>query len=530
MPLTANQFVGNSNVAGVDASIHGINPATGESLQPAYTIATDEQIETACQLAQTAFAGFRKTSLEDRAVFLETIAANIMALGDELVERACAETGLPEMRIQGERGRTCGQLQLFANVVRAGNFQGARIDTAMPERAPLPRADLRLRYLPLGPVAVFGASNFPLAFSVAGGDTASAFAAGCPVVVKAHSAHPGTSDLVAQAIQKAVVDCNMPEGTFSMLYGSGNHLGAALVAHPVIKAVGFTGSRAGGLALLNIANNRPEPIPVYAEMASINPVVLMPAALSEKAEALAEGFVGSLTMGAGQFCTNPGLVLAIESEGLDTFVKTASAKIAEQAGITMLTPGIHNAYASGVSQLKAATGVELCAEAPEQSQPNQCRAALFSANASDFLADPETLGAEVFGASSMVVRCKDEAELIRLVEHMEGQLTATIHSTDADDVASLQSLVEALELRAGRVLFNGFPTGVEVCHAMVHGGPFPSTSNAATTSVGSAAIDRFLRPVCYQDVPAAVLPEAIQDANPQGLMRLVNGELTTDAL
>jgi NADP-dependent aldehyde dehydrogenase len=507
----------------ISAAFHGINPATNEALDPAFVSAVPADLERACALADAAFDIYRETSLEQRAVFLETIAAKILALGDTLIERAVAETGLPRGRIEGERGRTVGQLRLFASVVRDGHWLDARVDPAQPERKPMARSDLRLRNVALGPVAVFGASNFPLAFSVAGGDTASALAAGCPVVCKAHSAHPGTSKLVGEAITAAVAECGLPEGVFALLLGNGRWLGGSLVADARIKAVGFTGSIGGGLALVKIASARAEPIPVYAEMSSINPVILLPAALAARAEQLGAGFVGSLTMGAGQFCTNPGLVLAQDGPGLDAFIKAASAALAAAPASTMLTPGIFQAYADGVAHLAANPAVQTVARGVADTAPNRCQPALFVTDADSFLAD-ETLGHEVFGASSLVIRCRDLEAVRNLVAKMQGQLTVTLQMDDADTDAA-RRLLPTLERKAGRVLVNGWPTGVEVCHAMVHGGPFPATSDSRTTSVGTLAIRRFLRPVCYQDLPDALLPESLREANPLGVPRLVDGKL-----
>ena len=445
-----------------------------------------------------------------------------MALGDTLLNRAHAETGLPLARLTGERGRTVGQLRLFASVVRDGNFLDATIDPALPQRQPSPRADLRLAKMPLGPVAVFGASNFPLAFSVAGGDTASALAAGAPVIVKAHSAHLGTSELVGRAVQQAVRDQGLPEGVFSLLMGAGRTLGEALVAHPAIKAVGFTGSRQGGLALVAIANSRPEPIPVYAEMSSINPVFLLPAALARRAEAIGQGFADSLTMGAGQFCTNPGLVLAIDGPGLQRFVQAASEALAKKSAQTMLTSGIHAAYRSGEEKMAATPGVQKLARGTGAGElQNAAEAALFITDAQTMLTHSD-LDSEVFGPASLIVRVRDMDELLAVAEHLEGQLTATLQ-IDEDDHTQARRLLPVLERKVGRILANGFPTGVEVSHAMVHGGPFPSTSNAMFTSVGACAIDRFLRPVCYQDLPDALLPEALQHHNPLGLWRMTDG-------
>ncbi|WP_110634437.1 aldehyde dehydrogenase (NADP(+)) [Salinicola salarius] len=522
MNLTGELLIGQQTVKGARDLIVAINPATGERLPTEFFGGTAEDVTRACNLAWSAFDTYRETSLEERARFLETIADEIEAIGDDLIERAVAESGLPQGRIQGERGRTCGQLRLFADTVRAGEWLDVRVDPALPDRQPMPRVDLRQRHIALGPVAVFGASNFPLAFSVAGGDTASALAAGCPVIVKGHPAHPGTCELVGRAVQAAVKKCGLPEGVFSMLHDSSFEVGQALVADPRIKAAGFTGSRKGGLALLEIAQRRPEPIPFYAEMSSINPVFLLPAALKARAKALGEAFVGSLNMGAGQFCTNPGLVIAVEGPDLDAFIESASETLKSSTAQTMLTPGIHEAYGQGVRALAANSKVREVARGLEGEGANQCQGGLFVAAGEDVIADT-SLQAEVFGASSLIVACRDAAEVKRVAEVLEGQLTATLQM-DAADHEAARVLLPTLERKAGRIMANGWPTGVEVCHAMVHGGPFPATSDSRTTSVGTAAIFRFLRPVCYQDLPDALLPEAVRESNPLKLRRLVDGE------
>lgn len=522
MTLTGNLLIGQTPVTGTRDPIHAIDPATGQALQPAYRGGSGEHVAQACALADAAFDTLRDTTLEHRAQLLEAIAAHIEALGDTLVDRAVAESGLPKARIQGERGRTCTQLRLFARVVRDGEWLDVRVDPAQPARQPLPRPDLRQRQIALGPVAVFGASNFPLAFSVAGGDTASALAAGCPVVVKAHSAHPGTSELVGRAVMSAVDQCGLPEGVFSLVYGAGNEVGIALVSDPRIKAVGFTGSRSGGLALCKAAQARPEPIPVYAEMSSINPVFLFEHALEARAEALAQGFVASLTQGAGQFCTNPGLLIARQSPALQRFIDAASAQLKHAAAQTMLTPGIARAYRDGIDAL-AANGKATTAASGQATQgAHQGQAQLFVTDAQAFLTDP-ALQAEVFGAASLIVTCTSDAQVREVAEHLEGQLTATLQLDDAD-IEAARALLPTLERKAGRLLVNGWPTGVEVCDAMVHGGPFPATSDARTSSVGTAAILRFLRPVCYQDFPDALLPQALQHGNPLHLRRLLDGK------
>ena len=499
-----------------------VNPATGETLTPDFSSAGADAVAEACALADEAFPAFAATDPETRAAFLERIADNIMGLGDDLIVRAMAESGLPRMRLEGERGRTVGQLKLFAGVVRQGDFLDATIDPAMPDRAPLPRPDLRRVNVAIGPVAVFGASNFPLAFSVAGGDTASALAAGCPVVVKGHPAHPGTGELVARAIAQAVKDSGLPEGVFSYLPGETNELGAALVRDPRIQAVGFTGSRGGGLALVRIAAEREEPIPVYAEMSSINPVVLFPAALAARGEALGKEFVASLTMGAGQFCTNPGLVLAIDGPDLDAFIASAAAAMTDAAPATMLTPGIHASFEQGVDALAGHDAVKTVARGKVGDGVNQAVGAIFDTTAEAFLAD-RALSHEVFGSSSVVVRCRDMAEIARVIAGLEGQLTATLQM-DAADEADAVRLVPVIARRVGRILANGWPTGVEVAPAMVHGGPFPATSDGRTTSVGTLAIARYLRPVCFQNLAPALLPKALDDANPWGIARRLDGK------
>ncbi len=514
-------LIGQDAIFATGAPIQAVNPANGEQIEPIYFSGGAEEVDRACELAEAASVAFRVSSLEARALFLEAMADQIEAIGDELIQRGKLESGLPRARLEGERGRTCGQLRLFASVVRAGEWLDVRIDPAMPDRQPLPRVDLRLQNIALGPVAVFGASNFPLAFSVAGGDTASALAAGCPVIVKAHSAHPGTSELVGRAVQAAVAQCNLPAGVFSLLYGSGAEVGQALVSDPRIKAVGFTGSRRGGMALMATAQARPQPIPVYAEMSSINPVFLLPEALQVRGQALAEGFVASLAMGAGQFCTNPGLVIAVKGAALDAFVAAANEAISNVGAQVMLTPGIHQAYEQGVAALADNAKVRPLGRGEAGDGPYQCQSTLFVASAADFL-DDESLRDEVFGACSLLIECDDMAQVKRVAEQLEGQLTATLQLDDRD-LDAAKALLPVLEDRAGRVLVNGWPTGVEVCHAMVHGGPFPATSDSRTTSVGSAAIYRFLRPVCYQNLPQELLPEALRDGNPLGISQLQNG-------
>jgi len=521
--ITGSLLIGSRDVGGTPV-FHATDPASGATIEPAFTDAGPAHVAEAAALAAAALPSYRATTPKVRAAFLETIAARIEALGDTLTDRAVQETGLSAARLAGERGRTANQLRLFATWIRAGGADEPRLDSPLPDRKPAPRPDLRLRHIGVGPVAVFGASNFPLAFSVAGGDTAAALAAGCPVIVKGHPAHPGTSELVGRVIRDAVTAAGLPEGVFSLLSGTNNELGAALVADPRIMAVGFTGSRAGGRALTRIAAARAVPIPVYAEMSSINPVFLLPAALAARAEALAAGFVGSLTLGAGQFCTNPGLVIAIEGPGLERFSAAAGTALEAEPAATMLTPGIASAYRLGVEAFARSTAAQGLARGGEEAGgANGCRPALFATDASGFIATPE-LAHEVFGAFSLIVRCANETEMATVATALEGQLTATLH-LDPDDYPLAQGLLQVLEDKAGRILANGWPTGVEVCHAMMHGGPFPATSDPRSTSVGTLAVRRFLRPVCYQDMPDQLLPAAVKAANPLGLPRLADGAL-----
>lgn len=518
--LSGNLFLGAERRA-AKASFRAYNPTLGaEIAEPAFAEATAADVADACARAEAAFEAYAARPLADRAAFLEAIATRIEGLGDALLERAHQETGLPMARLTGERGRTTGQLRLFAKEVLEGGWQSLRIDHADPARTP-PKPDLRLRNIPLGPVAVFGASNFPLAFSTAGGDTAAALAAGCPVVVKGHPAHPGTSEWVAQAIAQAAQDTNMPEGVFSLLQGRSNDIGGALVADPRIAAVGFTGSRGGGTALMRIAAARPVPIPVYAEMSSVNPVILLPAALKARGTALAQGFVASLTMGAGQFCTNPGLLLAVAGPDLDAFLAAAAGHVCAAPAQVMLTAGIEAAYTAGKAALAKLPAVQELANGVADPAPTRAAAGLYTMSGAALLANPAQAH-EVFGATALVVACASLAEVEAVIRALEGQLTATLHADPADAQAA-RALLPALERKVGRILANGWPTGVEVTHAMVHGGPFPATSDGRSTSVGTLAIDRFLRPVCYQDLPADLLPTALQGEGAAGVPVRVDG-------
>jgi 2,5-dioxopentanoate dehydrogenase len=514
--------VAGEQVAGHAGTLRAPAAATGDELEPVFGLLDLDQLDRAVAAAAEAVSVYRATGPTERADLLLAIAEEIEADRAVIVPRAVAETGLPEGRLSGEVGRTVGQLRLFAEVAARGDHLGVRVDTALPGRSPLPRPDLRQRMVPLGPVAVFGAGNFPLAFSTAGGDTASALAAGCPVVVKGHPAHPGTGELVAHAVARAVARTGLPGGVFSFVLGAGNEFGQALVADPRIRAVAFTGSRAGGLALMEVARRRREPIPVYAEMSSVNPVIVLPGALADgDVAALAEGYVGSLTLGAGQFCTNPGVVFVPAGEAGDRFVAEAGRRVADAAGQVMLTPEISAAYSGGVEELGDARNVRRVAEGRPgdgAGRPAPVLSETSWADAADLVAT------EVFGASSVVIRYDDVDDLAKALAGLEGQLTATVHYAPAD-ADRARRLLPVLEDLAGRILFNGWPTGVEVCHAMVHGGPFPATSDSRTTSVGSRAIERFQRPVCYQDVPAELLPEAVREDNPWALTRRVDGVL-----
>lgn len=471
-----------------------------------FSAATIENVHAACEAAEQAFAIYGWTPREARAAFLDTIADEIEARGPTITGIGTAETGLPPARLEGERGRATGQLRLFADHIRKGDYLDRRHDPALPDRQPLPRPDLRLVQRPIGPVAVFGASNFPLAFSTAGGDTAAALAAGCPVVVKGHPAHPGTGEIVAEAIAAAVAACDMPNGVFSLVQGGSVAVGLALVRHPLIRAVGFTGSLQAGRALFDACAARPEPIPFFGELGSVNPMFLLPEAVASRGDALAAGWAASLTMGAGQFCTNPGIAVVIEGAAGDAFASVTRAALAEAGAQVMLTEGIARAYATGAARMQGARGVQ-----DLLTQTCDRRAAkpfLFRVAAADWLTD-EALSDEVFGPLGLIVTARDADEMVSVAESLAGQLTATLHM-DAGDAALARRLLPVLERKAGRVLANGFPTGVEVCDAMVHGGPYPASTNFGATSVGTLSIRRFLRPVCYQNIPPALLPGDLQ--------------------
>ena len=526
MNLSGKNIIGNTESAKGSKTFYAKNPATQTDLETAFFEATDQEVDEAVILAKNAFDEYRLKSNKERAVFLESIAENILALGDDLIQRCMLETALPEGRLTGERGRTVNQLKLFASVVREGSWVDARIDTAIPDRIPAPKPDIRQMQIPLGPVGSFGASNFPLAFSVAGGDTVSALAAGCPVIVKAHPLHPGTSEMVGKAIQKAAMETGMPVGVFSMVHGISNDVGMAIVNHPKIKAIGFTGSFKGGKALFDAANQRTVPIPVFAEMGSINPVFILPGAMKEKNEILAKGLIGSVALGVGQFCTNPGVVVTQKSDDSNQFLQNLKNYNAETPSGTMLSEQIKNNFSKGVQHLSQTKGVEIISAGSSDKTGNQVKSNIFSTDAQTFRND-NSLSEEVFGPATINVSANDKAEMLQIASELEGHLTATIHGTEAD-LDEYEKLIKILEQKVGRLIFNGFPTGVEVCHSMVHGGPYPATTVSQSTSVGTAAIKRFSRPVCYQDFPQSVLPDSLKDGNPLQIWRMVNGEIMKD--
>ena len=524
MDLTGKNIIGNSLSAEGQSTFKAVNPATGEELEPAFHEATSGEIDRAVRHAQTAFGEYRNVSRKEKARFLESIAEEMIALGDNLLRRCTDETGLPETRLTSERGRTINQLKLFAQLVREGSWVDARIDAADPERKPLPKPDVRSMQRPLGPVGIFGSSNFPLAFSVAGGDTVSALAAGCTVVVKAHPAHPGTCELVGGAIRRAMEKCEMSKGTFSLVHGRSTDVGLALVQHPSITAVGFTGSFRGGKALFDVATRRPFPIPFYGEMGSTNPVFILPHMLREKKEAIARDLSVSVTQGVGQFCTNPGLVFLQRSHEGEAFKGELSKFIAEVEPGLMLTREIRNNYQAGIERLEKVKGVSVLSWERKEVTGNRGVASVLQTGVESFLQE-KIVEDEVFGPSTVVVSADNKEELLRAASALHGHLTATIHGTE-EDLADYADLVAILEQKVGRLIVNGYPTGVEVCHAMVHGGSFPATTDSRTTSVGTAAITRFTRPVCYQNVPAQLLPAELRDGNPLDIWRLVNGERT----
>ncbi len=507
---------------------HGINPFSGEQLSPAFIEASENTINHAANMANEAFLRMNEINDYQRAMFLEAIIDEIMVLGDELIERACLETALPQDRLIGERARTCFQLQLYADILKEGSWVDATIDSASPDRKPVPKPDLRALRIPLGPVVVFAASNFPLAYSVAGGDTASAIAAGCPVIVKAHPAHPGTSEMVAHAIVNAAKKCEMPDGVFSLIQGESYHVGEQLVKHPAIKAVGFTGSHRGGRALYNIATSRQQPIPFYAEMGSINPIFILDNDEHFNREAFVEGYLVSLTSGVGQFCTNPGILVIKKSQYSDVLLNSLKTKMSETLPGTMLTKGIQSSLARSLEQLSRNDSVELLAEGGKNDAYCGMNNRLYQVSAEEFINKPQ-LHEEFFGPVSLIVVCENEIEMNQVAMSFEGQLTASIH-TNRNDSQFAQKLMTRLSHVAGRVIFNGFPTGVEVCRSMMHGGPYPAATPNANTSVGHQAIYRFTRMACFQNTPQELLPSALKNNNPLNIYRIIDGKYTNEVV
>lgn len=526
--ITGKNYIGNQLSANGTKTYKTFNPKLNIENPNTFTEATEDEINEAVALASEAFKKFKSVSGKQKAAFLNSVADEILALDDELISVYCSETGLPEGRAKGERGRTVGQLRMFANLVEEGSWVEATIDTAIPDRTPLPKSDIRKMNIPLGPVVVFGASNFPLAYSTAGGDTAAALASGCPVIVKSHPMHAGTGELVSSAIISAAQKTGMPNGVFSNLNSSGIEVGVALVEHPKVKAVGFTGSIRGGRALLDLAAKREEPIPVFAEMGSINPVVILPNALEKRGNELAQTYAKSITLGTGQFCTNPGLILGIKSEALTNFTKQLAEEIVEIAPSVMLHPNIMGAYESNRSKAISQPNLDVVMQYENEVAPNHARQTITTVEGSTFL-NNTALHQEVFGPFSMVVQCSDADELEKIISELEGQLTGTVISEN-DEAAAYGQVIEALQNRVGRIIYNGVPTGVEVCPSMVHGGPYPSSTDSRFTAVGIHSIKRWVRPFSYQDWPNDLLPMELKNENPLKISRQVNGKMTNEKI
>jgi len=519
--LTGQNYIAGKLSSKGSKTFYTFNPIANSQNSQLYTEASQEEINLAVDLASKAFVEYRKIDGKTKANFLRTIADEIVALGEDLVSVYCSETGLPEGRAKGERGRTVFQLQSFADLIEEGSWVDASIDTANPDREPAPKPDLRKMNIPLGPVVVFGASNFPLAYSTAGGDTAAALAAGCPVIVKSHPMHAGTGELVAKAISIAVKKCNIPAGVFSNLNSSGIDIGVQLVSHPKVKAVGFTGSIKGGRALLDLAAKREEPIPVFAEMGSVNPVVLLSEALKENNENLAVTYANSITLGTGQFCTNPGLILGLKSEDLSVFIERLGKEITSKEPSVMLHPNIVGAYENKKQKVINEDGVSVVSEYNHDTNPNYARQIITTVEGSTFLNKP-TLHQEVFGPYSIVVQCENIEQLEEIILQLEGQLTGTLIATNKE-AKKFPKIISAMQNRVGRIIFNGVPTGVEVCPSMVHGGPYPASTDSRFTAVGVSSIKRWVRPFSYQDWPNDLLPNELKDENPLGISRVVNG-------
>jgi len=519
-----SQLIGSKPSRQGTSAFWAVNPETGKEIHPEFISATETEVNQAVEKAVVVAQKFQAKSGKSRAAFLRRIADEIEALGDELIDRTVQETGLPAARITGERGRTCGQLRMFAEVAEEGSWVDARIDPELADRLPLPRPDLRRMLFPLGPVAVFGASNFPLAFSVAGGDTASALAAGCPVIAKAHPSHPGTSELVARAIIKAAVGEGMPDGVFSLVQG-GKDVGTWLAKSDGVEAIGFTGSLVAGRALTDLASKRLKPIPVFAEMGSVNPVFVLPGAMAKDCEGVASGFANSLLLGVGQFCTNPGLLIGVMGDDFDQLVKDISEKVKGSPPGVMLNQGIAENFGKGVSDRAKLSNVSIEASA-EAMRGCIGSGVVFSTSGAEFLVD-QSLQAELFGPATLVVKCLDVDQLIQVVDSLEGQLTGTIFYEE-EDSNFVGIIAPKLAKKVGRIIFNGYPTGVEVGSAMQHGGPYPATTDSRFTSVGTAAILRWARPITWQNAPAELLPPELQDGNPVGIWRQMNGVVGKD--
>tara|TARA_R110002073_G_scaffold313380_3_gene485332 strand:+ start:37038 stop:38621 length:1584 start_codon:yes stop_codon:yes gene_type:complete len=526
--ITGQNYIGNSLSAKGNKTFKTFNPLLNIENSTSFTEASNEEINEAATLASEAFKEYIKVSGQRKAEFLSAIADEILDLGDELITTYCSESGLPEGRAKGERGRTIGQLKAFATHLEQGSWVEASIDTAQPDRAPLPKVDLRKMLVPLGPIVVFGASNFPLAFSTAGGDTAAALAAGCPVIVKSHPMHAGTGEMVSSAIIKAAKKTGMPNGVFSNLNSSGIEVGQALVKHPQVKGVGFTGSIRGGRALFDLAAQRPEPIPVFAEMGSINPVVLLPEALNEKGTDWAKTYAGSITLGSGQFCTNPGLLLGVKSESLNNFAQVLAEEIVKVEPSCMLHPNIVGAYESNKANAIAQEGIEVLAGYSEDVKNNYGCQAVSKVDGKTFL-ENTALHHEVFGPFSLLVECDNEEQLAEVITQLEGQLTGTIIGSE-NEVANNPNIVAAMQNRVGRIIFNGVPTGVEVCPSMLHGGPYPASTDSRFTAVGVDSIKRWVRPFSFQSWPNNLLPEELKNENSLGILRNINGIMTTDKI
>ncbi|CAM4329163.1 aldehyde dehydrogenase (NADP(+)) [Zobellia nedashkovskayae] len=522
--ITGKNYIGNELSSIGSDTYKTFDPKLNLETEWTFYEATKEEINKAVDKAHEAFQTYKNFSGAKKAEFLEAIAEEIEALGDELIQAYCKESGLPEGRAVGERGRTMGQLRAFAQLLKEGSWVEATIDTAQPDRQPMAKTDLRKMLLPIGPIAVFGSSNFPFAFSTAGGDTASALASGCPVIVKSHPMHAGTGELVSSAVIKAAERTSMPDGIFSNLNSSGIEVGQQLVLHPKVKGVGFTGSIKGGTALYKLANERKEPIPVFAEMGSINPVVVLPSALREKGQDWAKQYASSVMMGAGQFCTNPGLILGIKSTSLDVFINALGEEIDKLEPSCMLHPNIYNNYEKGKKELSGQGGADVVAEYEKAVAPNYAKQKVLTVNGANFLKNSK-LHQEVFGPFSIVVRCGDAKEMTEVLNRLEGQLTGTVLG-NPEELKTYSSAVDALQGRVGRLIFNGVPTGVEVCPSMQHGGPFPASTDSRFTSVGVSAVKRWVRPVSFQNWPQELLPEELQNGNPLAIMRIVDSEHT----